>query len=407
MITRVTCRETWADNISSSCARSTGPIYIPSVWRRRPHLSALSYIGIKWGMAPPYRSKFNILTNSNQFGEMSDEKSKKCHSHNIVHFCFFHRSFLRTGLNCSEQPDDLKQVECLVPLLPRCSAAPCELNLARARNTPQLEIARRLIGTRITLIGETINTTCGTIDSVHEDLSTAYTVTCPPSTEMSLKILLYDETSLDEDLTSARTIMHIADHWPDPFSFLSERERARTVVRALARQIRTRLITGKYNMIGKWELTGILLLHGLQLYSENTIQNRLLGTEITLLGTTTSTTCETINSVKPNGESIEDQSYSVFCPAATELTITVRLYDGVATANSDVIIMNIAEVIVYELIHNVLHAVQARHIRSALQSVYGYTRCAAGLVLDIGTHWSDQICKNSSKNCAVGPLEPP
>ena len=36
-----------------------------------------------------------------------------------------------------------------------------------------------------------------------------------------------------------------------------------------------------------------------------------------------------------------------------------------------------------------------------------YTRCAAGLVLDIGTHWADQICKNSSKNCAAGPLEPP
>ena len=72
---------------------------------------------------------------------------------------------------------------------------------------------RRIIGTRITLIGETINTTCGTIESVHEDLSTAYTVTCPPTTEMTLKILLRDETSLDGDLTeySGRTVMHLAE----------------------------------------------------------------------------------------------------------------------------------------------------------------------------------------------------
>ena len=102
-----------------------------------------------------------------------------------------------------------------------------------------------------------------------------------------------------------------------------------------------------YNMIGKWELTGILLLH--RLHSQNYIINRLLGTEITLLGTTTSTTCGTINSVNPNGESIEDQSYSVFCPTATEPSIAVKLYDDVATSNSDVIVMNIAEVIVYEL----------------------------------------------------------
>ena len=36
-----------------------------------------------------------------------------------------------------------------------------------------------------------------------------------------------------------------------------------------------------------------------------------------------------------------------------------------------------------------------------------YTRCAAGLVLDGVIHLADQICKNSFKNCAAGPLEPP
>ena len=36
-----------------------------------------------------------------------------------------------------------------------------------------------------------------------------------------------------------------------------------------------------------------------------------------------------------------------------------------------------------------------------------YTRCAAGLVLDVGIDWTDQIYKNSSKICAAGPLESP
>ena len=57
-----------------------------------------------------------------------------------------------------------------------------------------------------------MNTTCGSIETVNEDLSTAYTVTYPPSTDLSLKVLLKDETSLDKDLTDHdRIVMHIAE----------------------------------------------------------------------------------------------------------------------------------------------------------------------------------------------------
>ena len=90
------------------------------------------------------------------------------------------------------------------------------------------------------------------------------------------------------------------------------------------------------------------MLHRIYTGHAGVITDRLLGTEVSLIGATTSSTCGTINSVNTNGGSIEDQSYSVFCPATTEPSIAVKLYDDYTTS-SDYIIMNIAEVKVYEL----------------------------------------------------------
>eukprot|EP00116_Pleurobrachia_bachei_P004286 sb/3464548/ len=143
-----------------------------------------------------------------------------------------------------------------------------------------------------------------------------------------------------------------------------------------------------YNMIGKWELTGILLLHRLSYPGD--IANRLLGTEITLLGTTTTTTCGTINSVNPNAVSIEDHSYFVFCPTATEPSIAVRLYDDVVTSNSDVIIINIAEVKVYELTIPFIY-----HSRVKAHTMFGDIDTCVGIALGgyVAKHYAALSCQ--------------
>ena len=81
--------------------------------------------------------------------------------------------------------------------------------------------------------------------------------------------------------------------------------------------------------------------------------NRLLGTVVSLIGTTSDTTCGTINSTNPNGLSVSDQTYTVSCPATTEKTIEVLLSDNVMEQTGDKtrnhMNMNIAEVMVYKV----------------------------------------------------------
>ena len=74
------------------------------------------------------------------------------------------------------------------------------------------------------------------------------------------------------------------------------------------------------------------------------ITNRLLGTQVSLIGATAaSTTCGTINSVNPDEGSVRKQTYTVECPKNTvELSIAVRLYDDVKEEIKNDMIMNIA-----------------------------------------------------------------
>ena len=118
--------------------------------------------------------------------------------------------FIDYSCSFNRAPNDHKHVKCHVKvnLNPNKKKEICEY-IVYYRNTSSLLVAKRLIGTRITLIGETTNTICGTIETVQEDLSTAYTVICPPSTELTLQVRLDDETSLYGDLN--RTVMQIAE----------------------------------------------------------------------------------------------------------------------------------------------------------------------------------------------------
>ena len=83
------------------------------------------------------------------------------------------------------------------------------------------------------------------------------------------------------------------------------------------------------------------------------VRNRLLGTVVSLIGATSTTTCGTINSVKPNGQSESDQTYTVSCPATTEKTIAVLISDNVMEETYDKgqnrMVMNIAEVMIYKV----------------------------------------------------------
>ena len=84
------------------------------------------------------------------------------------------------------------------------------------------------------------------------------------------------------------------------------------------------------------------------------VTERLLGTTISLIGSTTDTKqykCGTIDSVNPvEVNSVEAQTYTIDCPSTTEPTISVYLFDD-EIASDDLthnrLVMNIAEVRVY------------------------------------------------------------
>ena len=79
---------------------------------------------------------------------------------------------------------------------------------------------------------------------------------------------------------------------------------------------------------------------------------RLLGTQVSLIGATTNTTCGTINAVNST-LSLEAQTYTIPCPSTKELTLAIFLYDDVKQESLDNsnghnrIIMNLVEVMVY------------------------------------------------------------
>ena len=80
---------------------------------------------------------------------------------------------------------------------------------------------------------------------------------------------------------------------------------------------------------------------------------RLLGTQVSLLGATTDTPCGTINSV--NSElSLVAQTYTIPCPTTKELTLAVFLYDEVIEEywdkSRDNLVMEITEVMVYGIL---------------------------------------------------------
>eukprot|EP00116_Pleurobrachia_bachei_P011285 sb/3471547/ len=86
--------------------------------------------------------------------------------------------------------------------------------------------------------------------------------------------------------------------------------------------------------------------------SQVRFRDRLLGTTVSLIGSTTNTTCGTINTV--NIElSVEEQTYTIHCPVTREKTLAVFLYDDVMELSMDKgnnrTFMNIAEVVVYKM----------------------------------------------------------
>ena len=85
--------------------------------------------------------------------------------------------------------------------------------------------------------------------------------------------------------------------------------------------------------------------------SHQLVRDRLLGTTVSLIGATSNTTCGTIDSVS-DVRSVEAQTYTVSCPATTESTQAVFLYDDVPTFENNKWknVINIAEVMVYELL---------------------------------------------------------
>ena len=73
---------------------------------------------------------------------------------------------------------------------------------------------------------------------------------------------------------------------------------------------------------------------------------RLIGTQVSLIGATTNTSCGTIDTVNTtDGYSVEAQTYTVPCPATTEPTLAVFVYDNEGDGKWNY--MNIAEVEIY------------------------------------------------------------
>eukprot|EP00116_Pleurobrachia_bachei_P005013 sb/3465275/ len=71
---------------------------------------------------------------------------------------------------------------------------------------------------------------------------------------------------------------------------------------------------------------------------------RLIGTQVILIGSSTNTTCGTINSVSLDFD-LENQTYTVPCPATSEPTLAVFLYDDFKLSDDNGrLIMRIVEV---------------------------------------------------------------
>eukprot|EP00116_Pleurobrachia_bachei_P011674 sb/3471936/ len=76
---------------------------------------------------------------------------------------------------------------------------------------------------------------------------------------------------------------------------------------------------------------------------------RLIGTQVILIGSSTNTTCGTIDSVSLDAD-LENQTYTVPCPATSEPTLAVFLYDNYKDSTENkglVIIMRIVEVMIF------------------------------------------------------------
>ena len=74
----------------------------------------------------------------------------------------------------------------------------------------------RLLGTVVSLIGATSNTTCGTINSVNSNGKSVsdqtYTISCPATTEKTTAVLLSDNVMEEtSDKGSNRVVMNIAE----------------------------------------------------------------------------------------------------------------------------------------------------------------------------------------------------
>ena len=97
-------------------------------------------------------------------------------------------------------------------------------------------------------------------------------------------------------------------------------------------------------MVLKW------LTHFLNRFTNLHRAKRLLGTQVSLIGATTNTSCVTINSVSSE-LSLQAQTYTIPCPTTKEPTLAVFLYDDVMEESWDkprtYMIMNLAEVRIF------------------------------------------------------------
>ena len=85
--------------------------------------------------------------------------------------------------------------------------------------------SQRLAGTKISLLGATTKTTCGTISKINSNRKSVddqtYTVSCPTTTEPTVAVFLYDETTANGD--SGKIVMNIAEVMV--YSFKCEKEK--------------------------------------------------------------------------------------------------------------------------------------------------------------------------------------
>eukprot|EP00116_Pleurobrachia_bachei_P015434 sb/3475696/ len=78
-------------------------------------------------------------------------------------------------------------------------------------------------------------------------------------------------------------------------------------------------------------------------------RDRLLGTTVLLVGSTSTTTCGSIETTNQDATSVQDQSYTIPCSHDAERTISVRLENNGQLTGGQ-IVMQIAEVTVLAII---------------------------------------------------------